>query len=213
MTDYQILKLLYKIKAEDNTSKKALAKLIEGVGQNIRDAKSGKGYKADISKFASSIILSAIKRREISSVHGSWIATNGKQYVTDGARLLEINQPIDLAKVENSTIDYVKLVTDLKSGDLFEVNIPSIQELEIEIKLLRAQKSKKQRIIFGFGEGLPAVNAEYLLGALKGIGQVSTIHMNVLNPCIKPLYIENELGTLFLLPVANPTNNSGYWIA
>lgn len=126
---------------------------------------------------------------------------------------MEINQPIDLAKVEYMPCDYVEIVARMRDSDSFEVNVPSIQELEMEIKLLKPQKSKRQRIIFGFGEGLPAVNAEYLLEALKGLGQVSTIHVNTLNPCKGPLYIESELGALFLFPVNNETARNGYWIA
>lgn len=84
MTDYQILKLLYKIKVEDKNSKKALARLIEGVGQNVRNTKSGKSYKANIAQYANAIILNAIKIKQPPSTHGSYIAANGKQYVCDG---------------------------------------------------------------------------------------------------------------------------------
>lgn len=166
-----------------------------------------------LAKNAKLIIMNAKKTvKGNKSMHGAWIESNGKQYVCDSHRILEINNPIKLP--ESETVEHIKcykMIDDLKRDDAYILVIPSLREMEEHIKELR-ERSKYRRILVSLGKGQPAVNAEYLFQMSEALGGVDIAYINKANPTNYPFYLESEIGTAYLLPCHNPKGRKGYWL-
>lgn len=166
-----------------------------------------------LAKNAKKIINNAKKiAAENKSLQGAWIESNGKQYVSDSHRILEINNPVDLPIAEISGhVKCYKIVDDAKHDDTYTLKIPSLNDMKKQIQTLK-KKNRGQRILFSLGKGQPTVNAEYLFQLSEALGEVNTVHVNKNKPTKYPLYMENEIGTALLLPCNNPENREGYWV-
>lgn len=150
--------------------------------------------------------------KENKSLQGAWIDKNGKQYVCDSHRILEINAPIELPEAD--TPDHVKcykIIEDAKHNDTYILKIPSLAEIKEEIKKLR-NKNKYASILVSLGKGQPAVNAEYLFQMSEALGGIDIVYINKYKPTKYPLYMESEIGTALLLPCYNPDDRQGYWL-
>lgn len=147
------------------------------------------------------------------SLQGAWVDSNGKQYVCDSHRILEINTPIDLPIAETSShVKCYKMIDDAKHDDTYTLKIPSLNEMKEQIQILKDKKSRGQRILISLGKGQPTVNAEYLFQMSEALGGIDTIYVNKNKPTKYPLYMENEIGTALLLPCNNPDDRKGYWL-
>lgn len=224
MTNENILKLLNEMDINNSDLKtiEAYQSLVEGVKNNIRTAINKAVGKSTLAKNAKAIIKNATKRASHRETHGAWIeAKTGKQYVCDGFRILEINDPIELPILPGDieSKDYLKaykVVEEAKQKDTYDLEIPSIQELKAEIKILKSQMSVKERkskkvAITLIDKGL-TLDAQYLLEISEALGGVEIIKVLVNSKGIEPVYTENEIGTGLILPVRNINKRlKGYW--
>ena len=167
-----------------------------------------------LAKNANKIINNAKKMASGNkSLQGAWIEENGKQYVCDSHRILEINNPIELPMADTAThIKTYKMIEDAKHGDTYELKISSLEEIKEQMQLLKDKKKNGQRILVSLGKGQPTVNAEYLFQMSEALGGINTVYVNKEKPTKYPLYMENEIGTALLLPCNNPDNREGYWL-
>lgn len=223
MTNEMILKLLNEMNAEDfdYTRRKIYDELVEGIKDNIRTAANKAIGKNILAKNAKAIINSAMKLTSNVNLHGAWIAENGKQYVCDGFRILEINTPIELPSLPDDIKikDYLKVsevIKEAKQKETYDLEIPSIQELRTEIKILRSKmsakekKSKKAVAITLIDKGL-TLNAQYLLEMSEALGGVKIIKVPVNSKGNEPVYAENDIGLGLILPIRNTDRPKGYW--
>ena len=147
------------------------------------------------------------------SLHGAWIDTNGKQYVCDSHRILEINIPIELPIVDIPIhINACKIIEDARHNDTYKIKIPPLEDIKEQIQILKEKKKNNQRIFVNLGKDQPTVNAEYLFQMSEALGGVDTVYVNKEKPTKYPLYMENEIGTALILPCHNPNNKEGYWL-
>lgn len=222
MTNEVILNLLNEMNAGkfDYHTLTIYNALIEGIKDNIRTATNKALGKNSLAKSAKAIIKSALKVSCNPALHGAWIAENGKQYVCDGFRILEINEPIELPSVaediksENYFKAY-KVIEDVKQKDTYDLEIPSVQELKAEIKILRSQMTAKEKRIKKVAvtlidKGL-TLDAQYLLEISEALGGIKTIKVPVKSKGNEPVYAENEISTGLILPVRNTDKPKGYW--
>ena len=155
-------------------------------------------------------------------LHGAWVDDiTGKQYLCDGFRILEINEPIELPPISKDIkrenyFNACKVIKEAKQKDTYDLEIPPVQELKAEIKILRSQMSVKERKIKGVAitltdKGL-TLNAQYLLEMSEALGGVETIKVPVNSKGIEPIYAENDIGTGLILPIRNTDKRlKGYW--
>lgn len=111
---------------------------------------------------------------------------NGKHYVCNGYQLFEFNEicqsvPIGTEKDMASTKPdpqewYEKFINQAENNKYIELEVPDRTKLSMYIKTKKAKwktvgnKAKDLKLIeYNFGEGLPAINAEYLLDLIDGI--------------------------------------------
>ncbi len=223
MTNEVILKLLNEMNAEDfeYITHKAYNELVEGIKDNIRTSSNKAVGKNALAKNAKAIIKSALKVSCNPALHGAWVDKNGKQYVCDGFRILEINEPIELPpisediKSENYFKAY-KFIKEVKQKETYDLEIPSAQELKAEIKILRSQMSAKEKKINKVAvtlidKGL-TLDAQYLLEISEALGGIKIIKVPVNSKDNELVYAENEIGTGLILPVRNTDKRlKGYW--
>lgn len=223
MTNERILKLLYEMNVEntDFDTIKAYKSLVEGIKDNIRTSTNKAIGKNTLAKNAKAIINSAIKFSENVNNHGAWIAENGKQYVCDGFRVLEINEPIDLPPVSDDIessnyFKIYKIIENARQKDTYDLEIPSVQELRANIKITKSKMSAKEKknnksvAITLIDKGL-TLNAQYLLEMSEALGGIKTIKVPVNSTGREPVYAENDIGVGLILPIKNADRPKGYW--
>ena len=226
ITNEMILKLLCEMSINDCDLKtiKSYKRLVEGVKDNIRTVANKAIGKNTLAKNAKSIIKNAIKKQNFATkLHGAWIDKNGKQYVCDGFRILEINKPIELPELPDTVkkSDYYeayKVIEEARAKSVYKLKIPSTQELKAEIKIIKSQISGKKTQYSGVAltlidKGL-TLNAQYLLELSEALGGIETIYVSKHNTNTGPIFMINEVGLGFLLPIRNTRElPKGYWLS
>ncbi len=180
----------------------ALITLCAALRDEMRTEANKAGGKANIEKAMRAIIKNAPDHQR--QLQGA-IVLDGKQYVCDGYRAIRINTPIDLpAAPVPCTLDIDRIFEDARRNATTPLETPTLGELKTYIKLKKAENkakygkgANKETILWDFGEGLPVVNAVYLLDILTAFPD-ATITCYIMTA---PLYFSHADGDAILLPV------------
>ena len=132
----------------------SVCKLLKMAADQMGDEQAGKAAPA-------------LRRLVKSGTHEEWrgvfLDEQGRQIACDGFRAVRLNEPVKGIPEVKPFFDFEKMVESRK-GDRHDLATPEPGELRKEISRQRALKKKDP--IWDFGEGLPAVNASYLLSML-----------------------------------------------
>ena len=132
----------------------SICKLLKMAGEQMGNEQAGKAGPA-------------LRRLVKSGTHEEWrgvfLDEQGRQIACDGFRAVRLNEPVKGIPEVKPFFDFEKMV-EIRKGDRHDLATPDPGELRKEISRQRALKKKDP--IWDFGEGLPAVNASYLLSML-----------------------------------------------
>lgn len=179
-----------------------LAELLIEAEREITTEEAKKGGRLDALKAAERLIKRAKADTYRTALHGAWIDSDGLQCICDGYNGYRLREHLTLEKLPDNVepIDLKRIVTPNQGERL---TLPSAAELRAYIKTEKARlKAKKDKsiVIYDFGEGLPAVNAEYLLTALEILpGCTATASKQY--PTKRAIYFESEAGTGCVCPI------------
>lgn len=181
---------------------------------NEEARKSGRG-SAQIA--AKRIIKNAIARQPRECLHGAWME-NGKQCLCDGYHGVILDSPIPgLPQADTSSAMFTLTVALRPSRENTgaKLALPTVGELKAAIKIHdaeeRAQKVKtkdRKPLTWDFGEGLPAVNGNYLLDMLELLPGCTATASHA-SPLLGAIYFQAEgVGEGILLPVRKQSKES-----
>lgn len=167
-----------------------------------RDAAKQSG-NANRQKAAERVIKNAIScnpTRE--ALHGAWNDKSGRQCFCDGFQAYRLREALPLPSIpEKETPLELERIIAKNNGEALP--LPTVPELKAHIKTEKARKKAikdKTAPAWDFGEGLPAVNANFLLTALELLpGCTATASKQA--PTLRAIYFESEAGDGILLPV------------
>ena len=208
MKKAELVALLENIKAcgEVNfLSYGALCQAIEDLNAEIRAENNRFSGSANIAAAAASIIKGGKASGNL-ALSGSW-TVDGKQYVCDGYRMMEILQPIELEPLPDDVkpVDVKKIFTG-PEDDSEVFPLPTYGELKSMLQKARAawrleNGRRKARFLFQIENG-PALNADYLLDALRATGAdtLKTVR-NHKGKFVSPCYLESDAARVLLLPI------------
>lgn len=132
----------------------SICKLLTLAGEQMGNEQAGKAAPA-------------LRRLVKSGTHEEWrgvfLDEQGRQIACDGFRAVRLNEPVKGIPEVKPFFDFEKMV-EIRKGDRHDLATPDPGELRKEISRQRALKKKDP--IWDFGEGLPAVDASYLLSML-----------------------------------------------
>jgi hypothetical protein len=169
------------------------------LGKLAREAKEeivSKDGKKD-ALAACKAIIKVAKGINHEEIHGAWIDKDGWQVVCDSFRAVRMKDHLEaLPSAHGSEI--IGRVWESARGNSVEVKLPTIGEVKEFIASEKAAGKKDFR--YDFGEGMPAVNANYLLDLLK-IGLDETAMISKKAPLISAIYMRGEGVEAFLMPV------------
>lgn len=131
---------------------------------------------------------------------------DGCQVVCDGFRLFRLNRSIGLAPeyMNGDAENYKSLVNRIiaqATKNAESLPIPEPCELDAFIKEGKAARKlhkDKSALMWDFGDGLPAVNAEYLRDVLTVYGADVKLYSNGF---INPIYIISDAGDGVICPI------------
>lgn len=139
----------------------------------------------------------------------AWIGEDGRQYLTDGFKMLAFVSHFDIPTWEEG----IKLGASFEKNLTFpegltEVPLPSIATLKAHIKIEKATKTdkdKKTLINWDFGPGMKMVNAQYLLDMMEAIPDCKAYTDYDKNTAL--IYFSNDEGNSgCLCPIATSKN-------
>ena len=189
----------------------ALARIEYYTQEDIKSQAAKSAGRADVKKLLEKVCKSAEKIRPGSPMSKDAHDDAGRQIVCDGYRLYRITEPVELAAEYTGTgLDNpaVKFASKIDASDYTrELPVPTAADLKIIITDQKAKnkasKSKcKVPAIYDFGDGLPAVNAEYLLDVINLYGE--NVKLTAAASNLSPIFIESETGDGLLFPVKKP---------
>ena len=150
------------------------------------------------------VIKSATRDKNHPCLWGSW-RDHGRQYVCDGFRLVMLFTPADLPAIPDDigTIDAERILEPARMNNGAILNLPDAATVRAYIKTER-EKHRGERPaykpLWDFGDGLPRVNAQYLLDMLETFPDaVATCRTE--KPLISSIYFRSDDGDGVLLPV------------
>lgn len=132
----------------------SICKLLTLAGEQMGNEQAGKAAPA---------LRCLVKSGTHEEWRGVFLDEQGRQIACDGFRAVRLNEPVKGIPKVKPFFDFEKMVGSRK-GDRHDLVTPEPGELRKEISRQRALKKKDP--IWDFGEGLPAVNASYLLSML-----------------------------------------------
>ena len=199
MTNYAILERLYKI-AENL---EPVSALIEDVKKEIATEEAKRAGRGNALKAARDILKNANR----DDLRGAWINKAGRQHICDGFRLVILDSPLDLPGLPANVapVDYERIMEAPRHNSAALV-LPDPAELAAFVKSEKARKkatADKTPPVYKFGNGLPWVNAAWLLGLLELLPGASAFASSI-RPTTSAIYFKSEAGESILLPVRQP---------
>lgn len=187
----------------------SLSDIITDIEKEIRKETNKKTGSANIQKAAENIIKSAKKNHKAQILlHGSWVK-DGKQYVCDKYRALQILQPLDLEKIPEDKGEPYKCENFFVEPGFYpeRFSLPTAVELKNMITAAKAagKISEKKNIVYCCENG-PVFNAQYLLDAMTATGatffetEKSRYNGKYVNVCM----FYSEKCNAVVLPLVNP---------
>jgi hypothetical protein len=168
----------------------------------IRREEAKKSGKADRQKAAERVIKNAKKSRYPERLGGAWITPDGMQNICDSFQAYRLRDPLPLEELPKD-VDKVNIdrIVVTNCGDA--VPLPELPELRAYIKeekaRLKAQKDKSAPL-WDFGDGLPALNAEFLLTALEILPGCTATAAKAYAET-RAVYFKSDAGEGVILPV------------
>ena len=186
-----------------------LADLTLTLRDDIASDEARKSGRGSAQAAAKRIIKNAIAVQPREYLHGAWME-NGKQCLCDGfhAVILDSEIPgLPQAKTDSGRMALDHIMAPSRKNDGTKLTLPTIGELKAASKVHdaeeRARKKAKDRkpLTWDFGEGLPAVNGNYLLNLLELLpGCTATASSS--NPILSAIYFHAEgVGEGILQPI------------
>lgn len=182
----------------------SLGGLIAKSREEIAQAKAKASGKARFLKAMKSVIKSA-KDTNRDNTFGAWTDKNGKQITCDGYRCLRSNEPLE-GLPEVPGINISEIVDKAKDDNTVEMKLPTVGEVKARVAELKATKpgiytgKLAKPVPYDFGEGLPMVNASFLLDMLAAFPDAEVCYISD-KPLVTPIYFTGKDGDGVLLPI------------
>ena len=162
-----------------------ISNLLIALKEEMRKEYAKANGRTDALKAAKSIAKSAEK---ISRPGFSGAAmADGEQVFMDGFRMLVLQSPIEFATAP-AAADIVDIKRNLfasLSGYDKPLDLPTIDQLKLHIATAKANNPKDKQPAYDFGDGLPRVNANYLLDMLLAIPNAKARYSGSLTAAIR----------------------------
>ena len=193
-----------------------LASLTLTLRDDIANEEARKSGRGSAQTAAKRIIKNAIAVQPREYLHGAWME-NGKQCLCDGYHgvILDSEIPgLPQAKTDSDRMALDHILSPSRKNEGAKLTLPTVGELKAAIKVHdaeeRARKKAKNRkpLTWDFGEGLPAVNGNYLLDMLELL-PCCTATASHASPLLGAIYFQAEgVGEGILLPVRKQSKKS-----
>ena len=149
-------------------------------------------------------IIKSAKNGPRSALYGSWMEGDLQCYC-DGYRAVRLREALPTESIPAGTMPMsIAEVVENGRRNMGEVlSLPTIPELKAHIKIGKVTNkfnNRGDRVEYDFGEGLPLVNAEYLLDMLELLPGCTATAAKY-SPHLGAIYFEAEGGDGILLPV------------
>ena len=177
--------------------------LKEEAAAEIRREEAKNGGKLNRQKAAERVIKSAKScQPSRDCFHGFWKDSNGLQCICDSFQAYRLREALPLEPIppKASPLDLSRVFEPNKGEALA---LPDVGELRAYIKEEKARKKAtkdKTPPLYDFGDGLPAVNAEYLLNALELLPGCTATASHV-RPLLNSIYFSSDAGDGLICPV------------
>lgn len=138
------------------------------------------------------------------TIHGAWTDEKGRQCVCDGYRFVRFVAAYDLPKLDEkfTPLDLEKCLASDMTQPLV---LPDLSEVKAALKVWKAEHPKKRGATntpgtYDFGDGLPMVNAQYLIDAMEALPGAEA-YISASRGEKSGIYFKSEAGDGLLLPV------------
>lgn len=130
-----------------------------------------------------------------------WTDEQGRQILCDGYRLARLNEPLPLPERPEGLecINHLAILEPARNGRGQRLEAPDVKELRAHIKTVKPTLPKGGVVKWDFGDGLPMVDAQYLL-ELLALLPGAALYCTGTNSLVSPIYFESESGDGVLMP-------------
>lgn len=158
-------------------------------------------------------VLKSAQGNPREALHGAWI-TGGMQCLCDGYRAFRLAEHLPgLPSIRDGVepINVDKYIDPARDGFTQPLQLPDLADIKSYVKAERARRKGEgirnaAPVAWDFGEGLPYVNAQYLIDALELLPGC-TCRISAHRPELGGLYLESPAGDGLLLSCRRPTKH------
>lgn len=168
---------------------------------------AGKSGNLDATRTITAMLKASKKDNTRESLHYAWVDKHGNQCVCDGFRAFRLVDHLELEPRPDNAgepIDLDKIFPAIRGAEWAKTELPGIDEVRTFIALKRTEWTGKRKdftCVWDFGEGKPAVNAQYLLDLLVVLPDATELFYRPGKGLVGVMVVRGERGEAVLLPV------------
>ncbi|MCE5343275.1 MAG: hypothetical protein LLF96_06780, partial [Eubacteriales bacterium] len=154
----------------DALGKNELEKFAQELTAQLRREIATSTHKVKPTETITRMLKTVIQNRNSNrATQGAWLDENGRQCTCDGFRAFRLKEalPLPVLAPDVKPLEISKIFEPALQESTVSLPLPSKDELKTFIALDRASNGRKKAPLYDFGDGLPAVNALYLLDLLN----------------------------------------------
>lgn len=182
-----------------NAARPDLESLAAMLADKVRAECAASRGEANAARVISKLLHGARKNLGHREIHYAWNDELGRQCICDGYIAFRLKTPLPVEERPadaGEPVDLNKIVPNINRGAYRRIPMPTAADVKAHIALERAKKIKAP--IWDFGEGLPLVNASYLLDLITVLPDATAIYCSGV---LGALYAVSERGEAVLLPI------------
>ena len=167
-------------------------------------AASAKG-EGNAARTLTSILTAQKKNSRREALNYAWLDAAGRQCVCDGFQAFRLNapKPFDLDKIFPAPADL--------ASEYRVIKLPDAAEVKAFIAVERAKNGRKAAPVWDFGDGLPAVNARFLLDLFAVFPDASEAYIKTdYTRYNSPMFVKAEGGDALLLPLMDDDKRAAF---
>lgn len=176
--------------------------LAADLAEMVRMEYARSGGTANATKTISALLKANKKSSPTeTSFNYAWFDEEGRQCVCDGYRAFRLKEALPLEERPADAgkhFEIEKIFPGNLKDEYAPIPLPDAKEVKAFIAIERAAKKGKREMVWDFGNGLPAVNANFLLDLLNVLPDATEIYCK---DFVHPLYAKSERGDALLMPV------------
>lgn len=201
---------------DDPTASAMLDDLRGTLEAAVRERAARSKGRGNAARTLTAILTAQKKNDRRETLHYAWLDAAGRQCVCNGFQAFRLNTPLPLEPRPADApkpfdLDKIFPTPECIASDYQAIKLPDAAAVKAFIAVERAKNGRKAAPVWDFGDGLPAVNARFLLDLYAVFPDASEAYIKTDYTCYNsPMFVKAEGGDALLLPLMGDVKRAAF---